>query len=138
MERLSWKTCLLNVNLIYFFFMLLFKRIYEIDESHRKKFFFFITIFIVQALTTQILKFYFKIEASVFHKTLLKIYKIPKPRSGSIEFYTSEEKFNYIDEHDYLPGHRIRNHELLFFYGPTGKQVGYFLYQNLKVINLWI
>ena len=97
-----------------FFFMLLFKRIYEIDESHRKKFFFFfITIFIVQALTTQILKFYFKIEASVFHKTFIEnLQKIPKPRSGIIEFYTSEEKkFNYIDEHDYLPGHRIRNHE---------------------------
>ena len=95
----------------------------------------------MQALTTQILKFYFKIEASVFHKTFIEnLQKIPKPRSGIIEFYTSEEKkFNYIDEHDYLPGHRIRNHELLFFFiKPTGKQVGYFLYQNLKVINLWI
>ena len=47
----------------------------------------------MQALTTQILKFYFKIEASVFHKTFIEnLQKIPKPRSGIIEFYTSEEK----------------------------------------------
>jgi hypothetical protein len=40
------------------------------------------------------------------------------PKSGLVEFYTyDEKKFDYIDEHDYLPGHRIRNQEIsvLFF-----------------------
>ena len=119
-----------------FFFLLLFKRIYEIDYSHKKKIFsLFLVIFIFQALTTQVLKFYFKIEASVFHKSFVEnLKKIKKPKSGIIEFYTSNEnKFDHIDDHDYLPGHRIRNHEVaVLFYKAYGESSWLFFIPKSK------
>ncbi len=108
-----------------FFFTLLFQKIYEIDSSNKKKFFFFfITVFILQALSTQIFKFYFKIEASVFHESFVKnLQKFEKPKSGIVEFYTiNEKKFDHVNKHDYLPGHRMRNHEVAaLFYKAYGE-----------------
>ena len=49
---------------------------------------------------------------------MYELKKFQLPESGLVEFYTSEDKkFDYIDEHNYLPGHRVRNLEIsvLFF-----------------------
>lgn len=108
-----------------FFFTLLFKKIFEIDQNSRKKLFLIcVTIFLFQGLFTQFSKFYFKIEATVFQKSFVdNLKKFKKPKSGLIQFKTFEGiKFNDRDESDYLPGHRIRNHEIsVLFYKAYGE-----------------
>ena len=108
-----------------FFFTLVFKNIYELDQSINKRIFFIcMYLFIFQGIIVQSSKFYFKIESSIFRDNLVQNLKeFKEPNSGLIELYRHDRvKFNIIDEHDYLPGHRLRNQEIsVLFYKAYGK-----------------
>ena len=102
------------------FYILILKGIYFNDIKKNKNIFkICLIIFLLQNSFIIAGKLYFKIEASIFHKNFVyELKKFQLPESGLVEFYTSEDKkFDYIDEHNYLPGHRVRNQEIsvLFF-----------------------
>ena len=114
-----------------FFFILIFKKIYEEDKTLKKKIFIIcVSFFIMQGFTTQILKFYFKLEASIFQKSLIKnLKKFQTPKSGLVEFYRSDgQKFNFDDEHNYLPGHRLRNQEIAVIFYKAYNKAGWLFF----------
>lgn len=119
-----------------FCFTLVFKNIYESDKSVNKRIFLVcIYLFIFQGIVVQLGKFYFKIESSVFRDNLvINLKEFEEPNSGLIELYRHDKtKFNFIDEHDYLPGHRIRNQEIsVLFYKAYGKSSWLFFIPKSK------
>tara|TARA_B100000989_G_scaffold294175_2_gene272776 strand:- start:2054 stop:3481 length:1428 start_codon:yes stop_codon:yes gene_type:complete len=134
-DYLSRHAYLLTISFS-FFFTLILKNIYELDKSIGKKIFFVsIYLFLFQGLLLQFSKFYFKIEASVFRESLVQnLREFDEPNSGLVEFYRHDnKKFNVIDKHDYLPGHRVRNQEIsVLFYKAYGKSAWLFFIPKSK------
>lgn len=105
------------------FFTVLFEFIERI--SKKKIIRVIIIIFILQSLLICSIKYYFKIEASIFRENLILQLKLfSEPASGYIKF--KNERGSYFNDYEfetYFPGHRLRIAELTnIFYKAYNKE----------------
>jgi hypothetical protein len=84
-----------------------------------------ILTFIVQSLFISSIKYYFKVEASIFRENLVLQLKVfNQPASGFIKFKNEEGAyFNDYELENYFPGHRLRIAEITnIFYKAYNKE----------------